>query len=254
MVRAIITDLDRTLLRADKTVSEYTYAVLKKCHDRGILLMAATARPERAILTYQDQIGFDAVTTLNGARIVLPDGVMENGIKPSSAETILKKVIRIPDLVLSMETGSGIFSNTPIPEWNAAVFHEFPSLPTESIIFKLLLSSQGNNIQCEVKKALTPDTYMTVAEGKLIQIMSTAATKWNGIKIMLEAFGVKQEEAVYFGDDHDDIESIRSCGTGVAVANAIGGVLEAADFITESNDEDGVARYIAKNILRECNN
>ena len=83
-MKAIITDLDRTLLRTDKSVSEYTCTVLKKCHDRGILLMAATARPERAILTYQQQIGFDAVTTLNGARIILSGGVMENGIAPRS--------------------------------------------------------------------------------------------------------------------------------------------------------------------------
>ena len=43
--------------------------------------MAATARPERAVLTYQNQIGFEAVTTLNGARIILPDRIIENGIK-----------------------------------------------------------------------------------------------------------------------------------------------------------------------------
>lgn len=129
--------------------------------------MAATARPERAVLTYQNQIGFEAVTTLNGARIILPDRIIENGITPSSAEAILKKVVMIPDIMLSLETEQGIFSNIPIPEWNAIVFHEFPALPTESIIYKILLSSQKSNIQFEVEKALTTDTYMTVAEGKL---------------------------------------------------------------------------------------
>ena len=249
-MKAIITDLDRTLLHTDKTVSEYTYTILKKCHDRGILLMAATARPERAILTYHNQIGFDAITTLNGARIILPHhNIIENGIAPFSAENILKNVIEIPDLVLSMETENGIFSNVPIPEWNAIVFNDFPVLPTESIIYKILLSSEKNNIQQEVKEALAPDTYMTVAEGKLIQIMSTAATKWNGIKAMLEAVGVEQDAAVYFGDDIDDIESVKSCGVGVAVSNAIEEVLDVADFITESNDMDGVARYIEKNLL-----
>ncbi len=38
-MKAIITDLDRTLLRTDKSLSEYTCAALKKCHDRGMLLM-----------------------------------------------------------------------------------------------------------------------------------------------------------------------------------------------------------------------
>lgn len=248
-MKAIITDLDRTLLRTDKTVSEYTYAILKKCHDKGIILMAATARPERAILTYHNQIGFEAITTLNGARIILPHSIIENGIKPSSAENILKKVIMIPELVLSLETGNGIFSNVPIPEWDATVFNGFPALPTESIIYKLLLSSKANNIQQEVKKDLTIDTYMTVADGKLIQIMSTAATKWNGIKTMLKAVGVTQNDVIYFGDDNDDIEPIKNCGVGVAVSNAIDEVLDAADFITASNDMDGVAQYIEKNIL-----
>lgn len=248
-MKAIITDLDRTLLRTDKSVSEYTCAVLKKCHDRGILLMAATARPERAILTYQKQIGFDAVTTLNGARIILPGEVMENGIVSRSAEDILKKVTAIPNVILSMETGEGIYANVSIPEWNAIVFEGFPALPTESIIYKILLSSEENMIQPEVEKALTPDTYMTVAEGKLLQIMSTASTKWNGIKAMLKTAGIDKSEAVYFGDDNDDIEPIKNCGVGVAVSNAIREVLDIADFVTEGNDMDGVARYIEKNLL-----
>lgn len=248
-MKAIITDLDRTLLRTDKTVSDYTYSVLKKCHEKGILLMAATARPERAVLDYRAQIGFEAMTTLNGARIVLPQSIIENGISSSSAETIMEKVIKIPDLVLSMETGDGIFSNVPIPEWNAAVFCDFPALPTNSVIYKLLLSSNEKDICPEVERALTSDTYMTVAEGKLIQIMDREATKWNGINSMLEAVGIDAKEAVYFGDDNDDIEAIKNCGMGVAVANAIDEALAAADFVTESNDMDGVARYIEKYLL-----
>ena len=248
-MRAIITDLDRTLLRTDKSISEYTCAVLKRCRERGMLLMAATARPERSVLTYQKQIGFDALTTLNGARIILPDRVLENGIAPCSAEAILQKVIGIPDVVLSMETGERFFSNIPMPEWNATVFEGFPALPTESAIYKILLSREGEPIQPQVERALTQDTYMTVAEGKLIQVMSTAATKWNGIRAMLGAAGIHSREAVYFGDDYDDIESIKNCGIGVAVSNAIDEVLAVADIVAESNDMDGVAHYIERRLL-----
>ncbi len=248
-MKAIITDLDRTLLHTDKTISEDTYSVLKRCRDRGILLMAATARPQRAILTYHGQIGFDAITTLNGARIILPQGVIENGIVPSSAESILQKVFGIPDIVLSLETAEGLFSNIPIPEWNSTVFRGFPALPTERAVYKILVSGGGENLQEQIRQSLTDDTYMTVAEGTLMQIMSTASTKWNGIRAMLEAEGIARDEAVYFGDDNDDIEPIKNCGVGVAVSNAIDKVLEAADYVTESNDMDGVARYIEKYIL-----
>lgn len=250
-MKAIITDLDRTLLHTDKSVSEYTCTVLRDCRERGIFLMAATARPERAITEYQERIGFDMVTTLNGARIVLPGKVVENGIAPRSAEAILKKVIAIPDVTLSLETGEGIFSNVSIPEWNAVVFEGFPALPTESTIYKILLSREGGTLWQEVDKALTPDAYWTAAEGKLIQIMSTEATKWNGVRTMLRAVGIDSQEAVYFGDDNDDIESIENCGLGVAVSNAIEKVINAADCVTESNERDGVARYIERNLLQD---
>ena len=249
MIKAIITDLDNTLLHTDKTVSEYTLATLRKCREKGILLMAATARPERAILTYQEQIRFDAVTTLNGARIILPGNIVENGIAPSSAEGILEKAVMIPDVVISLETGEGIFSNVPIPEWDASVFDGFPALPTERVIYKILVSGKDDALRQKVSEALATDTYMTVAEGKLIQIMNIAATKWNGVREMLEAQGIKWDEAVYFGDDHDDVEPVKNCGMGVAVSNAIKEVLAVADFVAESNDEDGVARYIEEKLL-----
>lgn len=51
-MKAIITDLGRTLLRTDKTVSEYTRTILKKCRDRGIVLMAATARSRNGMQWY----------------------------------------------------------------------------------------------------------------------------------------------------------------------------------------------------------
>lgn len=132
------------------------------------------------------------------------------------------------------------------------VFDRFPALPTEGILYKILLSGKKGGIRQEVQRALAADTYMTVAEGKLIQIMSNAAAKWNGIKAMLKAVGVEPEEAVYFGDDHDDIEPLKKCGVGVAVANGIKEALDAADFVTETNDRDGVARYIENTILQRC--
>ncbi len=83
----------------------------------------------------------------------------------------------------------------------------------------------------------------------IIQIMSTASTKWNGIQTMLKAVGVNPKDAIYFGDDNDDIEPIKNCGVGVAGSNAIDKVLDVADDIAESNDMDGVARYIEKNLI-----
>lgn len=248
-MKAVIVDLDRTLLRTDKTLSEYTLNMIRKCHDKGIAIMAATARPERSILTYQKQICFDAVTTMNGARTILPDKVIENGIAHISAKRILSKLITISDIMISVETSEGSYSNVAIPEWDSDYYAGFPDLPTQGTLFKILASGQSGMLYHQIENVLTDDVYYTVANDELVQIMSKKATKWNGIKAMLESFNIPQTDAVYFGDDNDDIEPIRMCGIGVAVSNAIKGVIDEADYITDSNDEDGVAHFIERNLL-----
>ena len=101
-VKAIITDLDRTLLRTDKSLSGYTIEVLKKCKAQGIKVMAATARPERSITDYDAAIGFDAVTVMNGAKVMVGDKVMTYGIPDELAEEMLSKVCERKEFLFSV--------------------------------------------------------------------------------------------------------------------------------------------------------
>ncbi len=244
--RAVITDLDNTLLRSDKTVSAYSRSVLEQCLRRGLYVMAASARPERTIREFCGDLPFSAVVALNGARILLPDAVLENAIPRESGARILAKLVELPGACISLEMSGGIYSDRPIPAWNATVFHGFPRLP-EGRLYKFLVSGVQEG---DILPALTEDTYCTPIEnGRIYQIMSWTATKWSAVRAMLSAFGLTPEEAVYFGDDYDDIEPVRNCGLGVAMANAIAPVKEAAALVTGGCDEDGVARYIEKELL-----
>ncbi len=248
-MKAIITDLDRTLLHTDKSVSEHTIAVLKKCHDHGILIMATSARPIRDILIYNDLIGFDAITATNGAVVSLHQKLLEIGISCESGEKILSAILRYPDVFLSIETSKGLYSNRDIPVWEPVIWDKFPTLPEDIILYKILASSQQNPLYEGIETTLTDDVYHAIANNDLIQIMSIEATKWKGIKQMLSHFNISPSDAVYFGDDNDDIEPIKNCGLGVAVSNAIPSVLDVADRIIDSNDMDGVAKFIEENIL-----
>lgn len=248
-MKAIITDLDRTLLRTDKSLSEYTVDVFNRCRKNGIAILAATARPERSIVSYCEQIHFDAVVTMNGARILLPDKVLENSISHLSGKSILSKLMTVPEVVISIETSDGLYSNVDIPEWTPVVYDGFPNLPTQGRLYKILASSTHDVIFQRIEEAVTDDTYHTIANNNLIQVMGKKATKWNGIQEMLKVLNISQEETVYFGDDNDDIEPIKMCGMGVAVSNAIEAVLKEADYVTDSNDEDGVARFVEKRFL-----
>ena len=246
-IKAIITDLDRTLLRTDKTLSEYTVEVLKECKARGIKVMAATARPERTVTEYDAGIGFDAMTVMNGAKVMVGDKVMTYGIPEELAEEMLSKVCERKKLLFSVETGEILYAAEHIPEFEYTLHTDFPKLPAGETAYKILVSGEG---AAEfVKENLPEGLHCTVANGYLVQIMSKNANKRNGVHVMLDAFGIAPDEAVYFGDDQDDAESMRLCGLGVAVSNAIPEVKAVADEIAESNDTDGVARWIEEHLL-----
>lgn len=248
-IKAVIVDLDRTLLRTDKTLSEYSACVLGECQERGILVMAASARPIRDVITFQDSIKFDAITATNGAVVLLPDGLTEVGLSRQSGEIILSRLLTYPNMLLSVETDKGLFSNREISLWEPVVYHMFPRLPEDIVLYKILASSTDEKLYGDIQSVLTDDAYYTVAGSSLIQILNREATKWSGILKMLSYFDVDTKQAVFFGDDYDDVESIQKCGLGIGVANAIPEVLAAADFVADDNDADGVARFIEKHIL-----
>lgn len=248
-IKAVITDLDRTLLHTDKSVSEYTIEALRKCRERGILVMAASARPLRDLRLFGEMIAFDAVAATNGAVVALPDRILEFGIPTDIGEEILSRITMFHDVFLSVETSLGYYANRDIPIWAPIIYDKFPHLPEKAILYKILASSENRALYDGVSGTLTDGVYSTVSNGDLVQIMSCDATKWKGIKHMLAHYGVSAEDAVYFGDDNDDIEPIKNCGLGVAVANAIPAVLDAADAVAQNNDLDGVAKFICDNIL-----
>lgn len=246
MIKAVIFDLDNTLLRRDKSMSAYSRGVLRRCREREIHVFAASARPERTVREFGIFGEFDALVTLNGARVVLPGQVLLNGISEKTGRDVIDKLLRIPGAVVSVEMSGGIYASAPIPEWNARVFGGFPGLP-EGELYKILVSGAAG---ADVQAAVTGDTYCTAVEGgKLWQFMSREANKWNGVWEMLSAFGLSPEEAAYLGDDWDDIGPVKNCGLGVAMENAIPEVRAVAAAVAGDCDEDGAARFVEENLL-----
>lgn len=250
-IKTIVVDLDRTLLHTDKTLSSYTVEVLKTCKDSGMRIMVATARPQRTAMQYCEIIGADAVVVSNGARVICGKKRTEYGICQESAEHLLGYLKRYPDLRVTLETGDVAYSNRPIEEYETVISHELAGVAKAEGTLKILVHLDSKDTLAVVEKSLTDDLYYTVAHGYLMQIMDGSATKWNGIKAMLEICSCSPKETAYFGDDHDDLEPIKLCGMGIAVANGIDEVKTAADRIAESNDEDGVARFIEQVLLRK---
>ena len=261
--KIIFSDLDGTLLNSDRHVSEANREAVIKCQEKGIVFVACTARPKRAIKEFCDAIPFDAVISLNGARVCLNDKNIDNGMSYNTSHGIITKLSRDKNKIIVLETGDGIFSDTIIPEWDITNITDLTKLDKKIKVFKILVIGKDNkfveyekdgelisfkDIKEDVLNAVDDDTYFSISENWIYQIMAKNDTKWNAVQEVLETYRFTKDEAMYFGDDNDDVESIKNIGFGIAMGNAIDRVKENADIVIDTNDNDGVAKYL-KEIL-----
>ena len=84
-----------------------------------------------------------------------------------------------------------------------------------------------------------------------VEVSLAGADKGHSLLILADKLGIDPQEVMSFGDNDNDLEMIRFSGMGVAMKNAIPEILEAADYVTDSNDQDGVAKAIEKFVLKD---
>ena len=82
-----------------------------------------------------------------------------------------------------------------------------------------------------------------------LEINAAGVNKGKAMIELGKLLGISREEIMAFGDGNNDLKMLKEVGTGVAMENAISSVKEAADYVTLSNDEEGVAKFIEKYVL-----
>ncbi|MCL2445602.1 MAG: HAD family hydrolase [Oscillospiraceae bacterium] len=260
-IQIIVTDLDRTLLRSDKSISPYTAQVLNRCRAAGIKLVFATARPENACKRSVNTICPDAIVSNGGALARVGDEVVYRAAMDIETTNALLQQCQLQPSTgyITVETDKGFFVNKPVDK-NDPGWADFR--PAHHMDFKLGLDCEAYKIVVEIADATTayalasdfPTVHVTSFSGEdWVQFADRAATKWNAIHHLAERWDIPTANIIAFGDDWNDIEMLRHCGVGVAVANALPQAKVAADFICARNDEDGVAQWLDKHVLQEDN-
>ena len=119
-----------------------------------------------------------------------------------------------------------------------------------SHIHKLLCMGEAMRIRALQKELPQhfPQLMALRSKSTYLEILSPESTKGSAAKVLLEHYGLNPKQAVAFGDSDVDLDMLQYCGLGVAMGNASRQVKEAADYVTASNDQEGV--YIALNSLR----
>jgi Cof subfamily protein (haloacid dehalogenase superfamily) len=252
-VKMVVTDLDGTLLRRDKTISEYTISVFRRCHNEGMKIVYATARPIRAVKRWLNiKIENDACIYHNGAVIEI-DGKLfrEIGIEHELTSKLLAKAEQLMGMKVAVEINDALYTNFdasivwPGADVTITDFRNLPKSTADKILFITADRAEIGNIE----ELLGENLYWEVSENEALMVMNKQARKRNAINEIAKHYGLSITDVVAFGDDYNDIEMLRECGVGVAVANAIIEATDVADYICDDCDNDGVARWLDENVL-----
>jgi Cof subfamily protein (haloacid dehalogenase superfamily) len=261
-VRLIATDLDGTIIRNDGTVSDRTRDALKAAEEAGLVVALVTGRPPRWMKDVVDATGHRGIAICaNGALVY--DLHTEQVIRehPMDVEVARKltEALRaaIPEVTFAIERGTRGFGHEPTyrPRFEPppeALVAELEELLTEPVI-KVLARHEGMSPDALHAAAMSViedlAELVTVTFGGtdgLLELSAAGVTKAYGLEHLAREHGIGADEVVAFGDMPNDLPMLVWAGHAVAVANAHPDVLAAADEVTASNDDDGVAVVIER--------
>lgn len=244
--KAIILDLDGTLLRSDKSVSERTLKALEQCKNAGILVIVATARFWFKAEKYLEMIRPDYAILADGTQIYRRDemirGFSMNEQAVNGMIQALKKQEPSAEFVAS--TGKELLCSAPgiSEQWRRSYAFEGD---IKQPVYKIAAIMGAPGIAERLAEYYGCRLY-SYRDEKLYGFTAIEAGKYQAVCTLSKLLGIDLQDMVAFGDDENDYEILKYCGMGVAMANAIVQIREVADTITDSNDEDGVAAYLER--------
>ena len=262
--KLIAMDLDGTLNNDQKIITEKTKAALMATQKRGIRLALASARPspglfkERDVLRLQDYNGI--LMSYNGGRIVdaaTGKVLFETSMDLAQTKQVLRRLEALPVTPI-LDDGVQFYvadkngykvdyecknnSMTCTEVGNLADFLSFAPI-------KILMSVQPEEL-AEVQKQIAdflPETLTVVQTAAFyLEVIPKVINKGQGIRDICAVLGIDSSEVISFGDAANDIPMLREAGMGVAMGNAAETVKAAANMVTLSNNEDGIAAALEK--------
>jgi Cof subfamily protein (haloacid dehalogenase superfamily) len=257
--KLVATDLDGTLLRSDGTVDERTRRAIAEIEAAGVTFVICTARPPRWLRPLADQTGHRGLAVCaNGGLIwdLHTDAMVEEF--PLQAELALEVVRRLravlPEGAWAVERSEG-FGHEPAytPRW---------SVPDDTVIdvidalleppaVKLMLRHpelSGDDLLAHARELIGDlvEVSHSSPHDALLEISAPGVSKASALAAVCAELGVAPGRVMAFGDMPNDLAMLSWAGWGVAVANAHADVIAAADEVTASNDEAGVAAVLER--------
>ena len=271
-IRMIAADLDGTLLRDDKKIDPYTLEIISKAIEKGVIFVVATGRPYNGVPEELLAVkGIRYAMTSNGARVV--------DIK--TGESVIKKLLPKEKGLMALEigaqydtlqeiyySGQGYADRDKLN--NVKKYHKNPNmweyfLRTRKQVDSVMDMAHETDLDMDKMQMLFPydderaEAWKQIEKieginavdsiGYNIEVTSIEAHKGAALLELAKMLGVKREEIMAFGDGDNDASMIESAGFGVAMGNAGERARAVADYVTDSNNDNGVANAINKFVI-----
>ena len=259
-IKLIVTDMDGTLLNDQSEIGKRDLAELHRLTNAGIKFTFATGRHPKYINRFVRMLGVNVpVICANGGVIfdTASGSALRTSLVPSATVKAASDFLFANNIPFSIHTNAGIdmTKNNPrrlfLEQYNEAA--EFPEdrnpvgilLPGHTIkgVFKIsIFCGERLFLKKELTDLLPKGNLQLAFSGQgLLDITSDEAGKGNALQWLAQHLQIERDEIIAFGDNDNDLSMIAAVQHGVAVANAVEQVKHAAEYVTLSNQEEGVS-------------
>ncbi len=260
----LVLDIDGTLTNSEKLISDRTKQAVFDLQERGHKVVLASGRPVPGILPVAKEIKLNEyggyILAYNGGKIVeaKTGEIIYQKMLPQNYIRLLYEAAEEFDTGILTYDKEGVVSGRRMDEYIEieARINKLPVKVVENFteyvnypVNKCLMTGEGlylADVEKKMKERYGRELSIYRSEPFFLEIMPKHIDKAHSLEVLLNHLGLSNEQMISCGDGYNDLTMIEYAGMGVAMANANDEVKSAADYITLSNDEDGVAHVIEK--------
>ena len=259
--KAVFSDIDGTLLNSKHQIPENTRKKIKQINQNGIPYVLVSARMPKGMTAIRAELEAKSpMICYSGALVVDEEDhpIYSVAMPQEVAMKLCRRVYELnPKISVNIYTNDEWLVKDKKEYWAAqesditGVIPQEVSFEDEEVykeVHKVLCMGDKEDIAALEQQLVKEFPQIRIYRSKdtYLEIMSMKASKSDAIHMLKDHFHVKQEEIMAFGDNFNDIDMIRYAGLGVAMGNAAYEVKEAADIVTDINDNEGERQILDK--------
>lgn len=259
--KLIAIDLDDTFINSRRQFTKRTKEAVNQVIKKGISVVVATGRTYKGISKYIKRLNLkSSIIICGGAFVVDRFGniIHQSLVSHQQAKQVLEYANSIGIHAQVYFGNDYVFSKHSDYAKIYEDFYGFPGIVVPNLLEypdlttpKVLFIAEPERIQQIKKEAepLFPDLMVAISKPFYLEFNNPKANKGSALEFLVNQMGIRREETIAIGDSEIDLSMIEYAGFGVAMKNAIPSVIEKADFITYSNDDEGVAYVLERFVL-----